>query len=520
MAPGVMTGSYDSLPDLLTAVASRYAGLDAFVDGEARLSFAGWHRRALGLAAVLARRGVSRGDVVCLMLPSSIDYAVCYAAVLQLGAVVTGINPRLGPTEVAGILSRCEPVLVIGSGSAGSRLPAEYRGPLLEAGELAESYSHPPLDQRAAIRPSDPAVIVWTSGTTGEPKGAWFDHAGLRAGAEVSGLLSAPFDRRLMPIPFAHAGFMTRVWDQLAYVITSVVPPTPWSAPTMLAALAGEKVTVGQGVPTQWEKLLELPELAVTPLPDLRVIGTGAARVPAEVVHALRRVLDCPVIVRYANTETPTISGTRPDDPAEVLERTVGRAQDGIEIRIQDEDGRELPAGQVGRVATRSPFQMRGYWRDPGQTARGVTQAGFCVSSDLGWLDADGNLTLTGRATEVYIRGGYNVYPLEVENALSAHPGVAAAAVVAAPTPVIGEIGVAFVVPAPGRAPGGEELRAWCAQRLADYKAPDRVELVTELPLTPMMKVDKQALARRAADVASSQPRTPAARSRLSRSAS
>jgi acyl-CoA synthetase (AMP-forming)/AMP-acid ligase II len=498
-----MAGSHDGLPDLLAAVAARYPGHDAFVDAAERLSFAGWQRRAAGLAAVLARRGVTRGDVVCLMMPSSIDYAVCYAAALQLGAVVTGINPRLGPTEVGGILDRCEPALVIGSAAERARMPSGYPGQQLDTGELADCCAHPPLEHRPAIRPGDPAVIVWTSGTTGAPKGAWFDHAGLRAGADVSGLLSAPFDRRLMPIPFAHSGFMTRVWDQLAYVITSVLTPVPWSAPAMLAALAEEKVTVGQGVPAQWEKLLALP---ATPLPDLRVIGTGATRVPAELVRALRQALDCPVIVRYASTEVPVISGTRPDDPAVILERTVGRAQDGIEIRIRGEDGSDLPAGQVGRVATRSPFQMRGYWRDPVQTAQAFAPDGFFVGSDLGWLDADGNLTLSGRTTEVYIRGGYNVYPLEVENALSAHPGVAAAAVVGAPAPVIGEIGVAFVVAAPGRRPGREELRAWCARRLADYKAPDRVEFVGELPLTPMMKVDKLALARLAA-AAQGEPR-------------
>jgi acyl-CoA synthetase (AMP-forming)/AMP-acid ligase II len=494
-----MTGSYDSLPDLLAAVAARHPGRDAFVDGAARLSFAGWRRRAAGLAAVLARRGVKGGDVVCLMLPSSIDYAVCYAAISQLGAVVTGINTRFGPTEVGGILSRCEPAMVIGSGSARAGVPAGYSGQLLDAGELPECYAHPALDHCPTLRPSDPAVIVWTSGTTGAPKGAWFDHAALRAGADVSGLLSAPFDRRLMPTPFAHAGFMTRVWDQLAYVITSVLTPATWSAQAMLAALADEKVTVGQGVPAQWEKLLALPQLPATPLPDLRVIGTGATRVPAELVRALRLALNCPVIVRYATTETPVVSGTRTTDPADVLERTVGRAQDGIEIRILGADDQELPSGQVGRVAVRSPFRMRGYWRDPDQTAGAFRPDGFLVSSDLGWLDADGNLTLSGRASEVYIRGGYNVYPLEVENALCAHPGVAAAAVVSAPAPVIGEIGIAFVVAAPGGAPTTAELRAWCAAWLADYKAPDRVEFVSELPVNAMMKVDKLALARRGA---------------------
>jgi acyl-CoA synthetase (AMP-forming)/AMP-acid ligase II len=340
-------------------------------------------------------------------------------------------------------------------------------------------------------------VIVWTSGTTGAPKGAWFDHAGLAAGAHASGLLSAPFDRRLVATPFAHAGFMTRVWDQLAFVMTTIISPTPWRAETMIDALVTERVTVGQGVPTQWEKLLGLLG-ADTRLPDLRVIGTGSTRVPAELVRDLRRRLPCPVLVRYASTETPIITGTRADDAPEILERTVGRAQHGVAVRIQDEAGQVVPPGPVGRVAARSPFQMRGYWRDPEQTAAAFTADGWLVSSDLGSLDEDGNLTLAGRASEVYIRGGYNIYPLEVENALTAHPAVQAAAVVGVPAPVIGEIGVAFVVPVPGEQPDLAALRRWCAGRIADYKAPDRLELVDDLPLTSMMKVDKRALARRA----------------------
>jgi len=196
------------------------------------------------------------------MLPSSIDYAIGYAAVLQLGGIVTGVNARLGPTEVNGILERCRPRMVIGSGSARPRVPDSYDGLLLARDELPGCYAHPSPTTPTKVRPESPAVIVWTSGTTGAPKGAWFDHAGLAAGARVSRLLSAPFDRRIMSSPMAHAAFMTRAWDQLAHVMTSVLTPAKWSAAAMLDALVRERITVGQGVPTQWEKVLELPQFA------------------------------------------------------------------------------------------------------------------------------------------------------------------------------------------------------------------------------------------------------------------
>jgi acyl-CoA synthetase (AMP-forming)/AMP-acid ligase II len=494
MSDAVMSDHYESLGDLLEAVASDYPDHEAYVFGDTRFTFAQWYTRALELAGGLAKRGVRAGDVVVLTLPTSIDFAVSYVAVQLLGAVASGVNTRLGANEVAGILARSGAAAII-EGDADPRVPATFGGLRVRVGDLAGSA---PLKSRPPVAADDPAVIVWTSGTTGAPKGAWFDHAGHAAGARCSGLLSAPFDRRLMPTPFAHAGFMTRVWDQLAYVMTSVITPVPWTVESMLDSLLTERVTVGQGVPTQWEKLLGRL-IGRTRLPGLRIAGTGAARVPAELVRGLRAQLDCPVLVRYASSEVPSMTGTRPDDAPEILERTVGRGQDGVRIQVLDDERQPVPAGTVGRVAARSPFQMRGYWQDPEQTAAAFTADGWFVSSDLGSLDGDGNLTLAGRASEVYIRGGYNVYPLEVENVLTAHPAVQAAAVVSAQAPVIGEIGVAYVVPRPGHQPDLAALRAWCAGRIADYKAPDRLELVTELPLNSMMKVDKRALAQRAA---------------------
>ncbi|HEY3737902.1 MAG TPA: class I adenylate-forming enzyme family protein [Jatrophihabitans sp.] len=499
MAELVMTADYANLGDLLVAVAERYPENEAFVDGQQRLSFGDWHTKASSLAAALTERGISKGDVVVLTLPTGLDYAIAYCAVLLLGGIVTGVNPRLGPGEIAGILEQSAAAAVIEPAPADRRIPDGFAGLRITDEEVRAGYAHTPLTSRPSVTAGDPAVIVWTSGTTGAPKGAWFDHAALAAGARVSGLLSAPFDRRLMPTPFAHAGFMTRVWDQLAFVMTTILTPTPWSAPAMLAALVQEHVTVGQGVPTQWEKLLVLLHETGTMLPDLRIVGTGAAKVSAELVHDLSKYLGVPVLARYACTEAPSITGTRVDDPPEVLEQTVGRAQNGIRVRILNESLEPLPLGEVGRVAIASPFQMRGYWRAPELTAAAFTPDGWLVSSDLGTLDADGNLTLVGRTSEVYIRGGYNVYPLEVENVLTAHPDVAGAAVVGTPAAVIGEIGVAFVVPAAGREPTLEVLRAWCAEHIADYKAPDRLEIVAELPLTSMMKIDKLSLRRRAA---------------------
>jgi acyl-CoA synthetase (AMP-forming)/AMP-acid ligase II len=486
MTPGVpanppmaLTGSFGTFAELMDAAAVQLEDHEAYVEVDTgrRLTFGEWHRAADAAAARMAASGIKPGDVVAIALPPSIEYAIACAAALRLGAVATGINTRLGPRETAAIVAGCKPRLVIDDASV-----------LNGRGDISRS--------PAETAPDHPAVIIWTSGTTGLPKGAWFDHRNLAAAVRTAGVMTQPFDRRISGVPMAHAGYMAKLWEQCAMGVTLILTPTPWTAVSMLRVLVDERVTVGAGVPTQWAKLLELPDLAKADLTRLRICLAATAPAPPELVVRMRRLLGCPVVVRYAMTESPSITGTSPGDPPEVQYRTVGKPQAETRIDLVDAHGDVVQLGEAGRVRVEGPCVMRGYWRDAATTRQVLDTRGRLLSSDLGRLDPDGNLVLVGRASDMYIRGGYNVYPLEVENVLTEHPSIAGAAVVGAERSVIGEIGVAFIVVVPGApVPSPDSLRRWVADRLADYKAPDEVRVVEALPLTPMGKVDKAALA-------------------------
>lgn len=467
------------------------------------MTFAAWWQQSAIAAGGMAAARVHSGDIVCLLLPSSADFAISYLAALRMGAIVTAVNPRLGPTEVGHILRKAGPRLVVTDEPG--RIPPPYAvrapGDLTQAGSLVAEF--------AMAEPGTPAVISWTTGTTGMPKGAWFDHESLRVIARNIGPLSALGDRKLMPVPFAHTAFLTRIYDQLLYRYALILTPPAWTARSMLDLLIAERVTVGQGVPTQWEKLIMLDELAAADLSSLRLVSTGASRVPPSLVLAMRERLGCPVVVRYASTEVPLCFGTGLDDPAETVSVTVGRPLGDVQVEIRTEAGEQLPAGMPGRIFLRSRGSMRGYWQDQERTDEVMAPDGWIATSDLGSLDAAGYLEVIGRIDDTYIRGGYNVQPSEVERALLAHPGIARAAVVGSPAPVIGEIGVAFVVP--GRADPSldpDEIRAWCRNRIADYKVPDIVLVVEDLPVNATFKVDRTELLRRAALAVAGQPAT------------
>ena len=472
--------------ELLDAAAATHGDREAYVEyGQvepgARITFADWIGRARGVATQFAELGVGKGDVVLLWLPSGIDYATCYAAAVMIGAITAGLNPRLGRREIESILGQADPTLIVAD---------ERLGPLPSSAALNLRREALYTDTRGAEPPPveltrrDPVALIFTSGTTGTPKGAVFDAERLAAGAVAAGVMSAPHDRRLTSTPFAHAGYMFKLWDQLAWGSTLVVPPTPWSARGMFDILRNERITVAGAVPTQWAKLLDVDGISPRVLPHLRIGIVATAPAPPELVRRVAERIGVPLVVRYAMTECPTICGTAPGDSVDVQFRTVGRPADGMEVRVAAD----------GIVEVRGPCVMRGYWRNPELTAE-VLQDDWLRTGDVGMLGDDGNLTLVGRRDDMYIRGGYNVHPGEVERVLSGHPGVKQAAVVGRSAPAIGEIGVAVVVPADAAAPPTlAELRAHVAGNLADYKAPDELLVVDELPLTAMLKPDRAAL--------------------------
>ena len=420
----------------------------------------------------------------------------------------------MGVAEVASILERAAPVLVVADPEVTGPSPLGHL-PVVGRDEIATAASGEPRSTSPVLTSGDPVAVVWTSGTTGTPKGAVFDHANLAAVARGTDVLSRPGDRRLSPLPFAHVGYMTRVWDEIAHGVTTIITPTPWRADEAVRIMAEESVTVAQGVPTQWALMLASDELSRADLAALRVAGTGAARMPAVMVADIRRRLGVPVVVRYTSTESSLGTGTTLTSSDEEVATTVGRPVSGVELAIVDDEGAAVAPGSVGRVLLRSAAVMRGYWgQGPGRGRRTVelldTEAtahvlaadGWLKTGDFGRLTPEGNLQLSGRAHERYIRGGYNVYPAEVEDALASHPAVDRVAVTGAPDDVLGEVGVAVVVPR-GDPPDLDALRAHVVAFLADYKAPDALVLVTELPLTPMMKVDPARLAELAAVAAS-----------------
>src|SRR5205823_4044882 len=437
------------LGDLLRTAARDRPEAEAFRYRGERLTYRDWDTLADETAAALAARGIGRGDVVALLLPSTPFYLVGYLAAARLGAITTGINVRYRRTEIGHILGRSGAALV-----------------------LAVERWHD-ADFRAAVE-------------------------GLRSGLpELREVVWLPAARLVAGLAFAHVGTMARIAIGLSHRAATLIHDA-FDPAAVLETIERERLEHLGGIPTQVVMLLDHPDRARRDLSSLKsVLLGGAPSSPALV----RRVRDAPgveVSVPYSSTEVAIATASLADDPPERLATTVGRPTPGVELRIVDERNAPVPAGTPGEVVVRSPAAMVRYWRDPEATAATIDGEGWVHTGDVGFLDDAGYLHLRGRRSEMFIRGGFNVYPAEIEDLLARHPKVARAAVVGVPQEVFGEVGWAFVVPRdPADPPTLAELRAFVGAELASFKRPDGLTVLAELPLTPMFKVDRRALRER-----------------------
>jgi len=508
-----------TLPELLRAAAQAAPDAEAFRYRDERLTYGDWDRLADCLAAAYAARGIKRGDVVALLLPSTPFYHIAYLAAARVGAVTTGINARYRRTEIGHILRRSGAAILLAVDQwhdADFRVAVEaQRADLpelrdvvwiaaadLQAGTarvVANIAERAPAPPTVKVAPDDAVTIVFTSGTTGVPKGAWYTHRSVMAIAEIDSRRYAgekpPLQKHLAAgISFAHIGTMARIALQIGYLGSTLIHDA-FDPGAVLEVIERERLEHLGGFPTQVIMLLDHADRSRRDLSSLQSVLLGGAPSSPELIQRVQDTLHVTVSVRYSSTEVGIATASLPDDPPEILTTTVGKATPGVELRIVDAANHAVATDALGEVAVRSPATMRGYWRDPQATTATIDAEGWVHTGDVGYLDAAGYLHLRGRQSEMFIRGGYNVYPAEIENLLATHPKVARAAVLGVPDPVFGEAGWAFVVPRdPAAPPTLAELRAFVGTELASFKRPDGLTLLPELPVTPMFKVDKRAL--------------------------
>ncbi len=464
-----------NLARILGDAFAAHAARPALVGETGTITYEELGRRADAATALLVERGVEPGDRVALMLPNGPAFVAATLATWRLGAILVPLNGLLAPPEVEARLEASSPRVFL-------RDTAE-----LEAG--AEAVGEP-VERESA----DPAVILFTSGTSGRPKGAILTHGSLLAAARncSDALELGPSDVVLGAAPFSHVlGLATGVLSTLLSG-SAIAVVQRFEAETTLALMTETQTTILLGVPTMCIALCQAARSAKR-LPPVRIAHVGGAAVPVEVAKDFERTFGGEVYEGYGLTELSGIATTyvRGQTPKP---GSVGMPLAGTELRIVSLTGEPLPAGEVGEAQFRGPSVIPGYWEDPESTAEAIDHDGWLSTGDLGYVDEDGYLFLVDRRKDLILRGGYSVYPREVEEALYAHPDVLEAAVVGVPDEALGEEVAAIVVARPGASPTPDEIRAWAKQRVAAYKYPRHVVFVDELPKGPTGKILKRAI--------------------------
>lgn len=481
------------------------------------LSYAELDQLRIYASRALLAMGVQRGDRVAIWAPNSVEWIVAGLAIHTVGAALVPLNTRMKGAEAAYILEKSgantlfcagrflgqhyptmlaehwpkslKHVVVIGDAETGD---TGWRAFMAKADQ---SHTEDVLKRATEVQPSDKLDIMFTSGTTGRPKGVVTTHAQnldvIRAWSAVMGLV--PEDKYLIANPFFHTfGYKVGWLGGLLHGLT-VLPHAVFDAGAILQRVARDRISVLPGPPTLFISLLNDPARATADLSSLRATITGAAAIAPSLIERIRAELGFKIVLTaYGLTETcGVVSMCEDGDDAETIALTSGKAIPRVELRCVDPDNKPVAPGESGEIVVRGYNVMQGYLDDAKATAEAIDADGWLHTGDIGVLDERGYLKITDRLKDMYIAGGFNCYPAEIERIIAAHPAVAQVAIIGVPDERLGEVGKACVVLRPGASLGDKELIAWCRDNMANYKVPRYAEMMASLPTNPSGKVLK-----------------------------
>ena len=528
-----------TIPRLVQAAAERFGDCHAIEDGQVTLTFAELAHAGLQAARAFCAAGIVCGDRVAIWAPNIYEWVVAAIGLQSAGGVLVPLNTRLKGSEAGFILRKSGTRILCaigeflgnhyiellhdalgwpGNGRPVAELPDLERVVLLRPPTrgastgtvtwsdflaLGEAVPADAARRRAAaVSPDDLADILFTSGTTGQPKGVMTTHSQnlrvFRVWSDVVGLHTG--DRYLIVNPFFHGFGYKAGWLSAIMCGATILPQPVFDVPAVLERIGRDRVSVLPGPPTLYQMILTHPNRDRYDLSSLRLAVTGAAVIPVELIHRMRRDLTFKTIITgYGLTEsTGVVTMCRYDDDPETIATTSGSAIPDVEVRCVDPLGIEVARGQPGEVVVRGYNVMKGYFDDPAATADAVDAAGWLHTGDIGVMDERGYLRITDRIKDMFITGGFNGYPAEIENLMLANDALAQVAVIGVPDERLGEVGMAYVVPRSGSTPTPESIIAWCRAHMANYKVPRYVELVESLPMNASGKVTKFVLRERA----------------------
>jgi acyl-CoA synthetase (AMP-forming)/AMP-acid ligase II len=512
-----MTALPETTPAAARATAERIGDRIGLIEGGRSWTFAELYRDARAVASAYLARGIGKGDIVAIWAPNRREWILAGLGAHMAGAAITPLNTRMKGREAGDILRRSYAKLLVATERfLGFDFPAMIRDEdLPDLGEIiridgegsggwdafiasGKGPDDPAVDAaEAAVTPDHLSDIMFTSGTTGSPKGVLHSHGNVvpvfRKWAERVGLREG--DRYLIANPFFHTFGYKAGWSCCFTMGATMLPLAAFDVEEVARLIEQQKVSFLPGPPTIYQSLLQGLAGQKRDFSSLRVAVTGAAPVPPILVERMRGELGMENVVNgYGMTECGAIAMTCQGDSPEVVANTCGCALPGIEMKCVDDEGQEVPAGGTGEILVRGRGVMLGYFENPEATAEAIDAEGWLHTGDVGSLDEKGYLRITDRKKDMFITGGFNCYPAEIEKLLAAHPAIEVAAVIGVPDERMGEVGRAFVVLRPGAKADAAGIIDWARENMANYKVPRSIEFVSELPRNAGGKVLRMAL--------------------------